>query len=366
LDEVSLLRRFVEIYSPSGQEGEAIGYLIRVMDELGFDARRDDWGNAWGIIGSGEPRVLLCGHVDTVPGYIPVRIEEGILYARGSVDAKASMMAMVMAAHRFSRTRLPGTIIVAGVVGEEAEGAGSGAGVNGILHQNPRMDYAIFGEPTGLNRIAIGYRGRIGLRVTCYSQESHAGSPAPSNSIDGILQALQHLHEYARAQRKPRDEFNSLTLTPTLIRGGTFHNVVPAKCEAFVDIRVPPHMRNEDVIDRVGMIISRLGNPSLMFEFEVVDSTPPYEAPKTSPLIRALIRAILTQTPLKPRLTRKTGTGDMSVLGSRLKIPVATYGPGDARLSHTMHEAIELDEYRKSISVYQQALTYLSEIHNKE
>jgi len=365
LDEVSLLKKFVEIYSPSGQEGEAIGYLIQVMDELGFDARLDDWGNAWGIIGFGEPTVLLCGHVDTVPGYIPVRIEGDILYARGAVDAKASMMAMVMAAHRFSRTRLPGTLIVVGVVGEEAGGVGSRAGVKGILHQNPRMDYAIFGEPTGLNRIGIGYRGRIGLRVTCYSQESHAGSPAPSNSIDGILQALQHLHEYARAQRKPRDEFNSLTLTPTLISGGTFHNVVPAKCEAFVDIRVPPYMKNEDVIDRVGAILSSLANPSLRFEYEVVDSIPPYEAPKNTILIRALIRAILTQTPLKPRLARKTGTGDMCVLGSHLKIPMATYGPGDARLSHTMREAIALDEYRKSISVYQQTLTYLSEAHRK-
>ena len=45
-----------------------------------------------------QPVILLCGHMDTVAGHLPLRIEEGKIYARGAVDAKGPLAAMIMAA----------------------------------------------------------------------------------------------------------------------------------------------------------------------------------------------------------------------------------------------------------------------------
>jgi len=98
--EVSLLHRLVEIYSPSHSEGEISGFLVATMRELGFDAHQDEVNNAIGILGSGPKTIILLGHIDTVPGRIPVEIREGKLYGRGSVDAKGPMACFVAAAAR--------------------------------------------------------------------------------------------------------------------------------------------------------------------------------------------------------------------------------------------------------------------------
>jgi LysW-gamma-L-lysine carboxypeptidase len=66
----------------------------------------------------------------------------------------------------------------------------------------------------------------------------------------------------------------------------------------------------------------------------------------------------------RPLLLRKTGTGDMNVLGHSFKIPVITYGPGNAHASHTADERVNIDEYVASIEVYKRALFHLSRLHH--
>jgi LysW-gamma-L-lysine carboxypeptidase len=54
----------------------------------------------------------------------------------------------------------------------------------------------------------------------------------------------------------------------------------------------------------------------------------------------------------------------MNVLGHNFKIPVITYGPGDAHASHTADERVNIDEYVTSIEVYKRALFHLSRLHH--
>ena len=107
---VDLLTRMVKIYSPSGSEGEISKFLAAEMEKLGFRVHRDEVGNVIGEIGEGSPVVLLCGHMDTVEGEIPVRVEDGQLYGRGSVDAKGPLAAMIVAASKFVDSSFPGKI----------------------------------------------------------------------------------------------------------------------------------------------------------------------------------------------------------------------------------------------------------------
>ena len=95
---IELLVKALEIYSPSGKESEISSYLATEMTKRGFRVWTDDVGNVIGEIGQGKPVILLCGHMDTVEGYIPVRLENNKLYGRGAVDAKASLVAMIVAA----------------------------------------------------------------------------------------------------------------------------------------------------------------------------------------------------------------------------------------------------------------------------
>src|SRR5439155_482193 len=96
--ELDLVRGLVEIPSVSRREGEAVEWLVARMAERGFRANVDDAGNAVGEIGDGPVHVVLLGHIDTVPGEIPVRIEGDELVGRGAVDAKGPLAAFIAAA----------------------------------------------------------------------------------------------------------------------------------------------------------------------------------------------------------------------------------------------------------------------------
>src|SRR3712207_9443329 len=89
----------------------------RCVNELGFEqVNIDNVGNIIATKGSGEACILLCGHMDTVPGQVPVRIEDGYIYGRGASDAKSALMAMLLAASEFPKQS--GTVTFAGVRSE--------------------------------------------------------------------------------------------------------------------------------------------------------------------------------------------------------------------------------------------------------
>ena len=105
MDEVAFLEELLSIPSPSGEEDAVAAYLVEQMAPWASEAHRDEAGNAVGTIGNpaAEREIVLLGHMDTVPGLIPVRKEGGRLYGRGAVDAKGPLAAFVLAAARAAR-----------------------------------------------------------------------------------------------------------------------------------------------------------------------------------------------------------------------------------------------------------------------
>ena len=116
---INLLVETLKIYTPSSQESALSLFLADVMKELGFtNISLDCVNNVSGVIGNGSPSLLLCGHIDTVPGILPVKITDKHIFGRGSVDAKSSFVAMLLAASKLASNRDIGKVIVAGVVEE--------------------------------------------------------------------------------------------------------------------------------------------------------------------------------------------------------------------------------------------------------
>ncbi|MEM2314930.1 MAG: M20/M25/M40 family metallo-hydrolase, partial [Candidatus Nezhaarchaeales archaeon] len=117
--EVEFLLDLLKVYSPTGQEAELAKLLYLKMKELGFEAHIDSVGNVIGELKGHGPKVLLCGHMDTVPGFIPVRIEDEEIWGRGAVDAKGPLATLIMAAKKYLSSERKGlNMVVAGVVEE--------------------------------------------------------------------------------------------------------------------------------------------------------------------------------------------------------------------------------------------------------
>jgi len=364
---VRLLTNLLGIYSPSGKEEYIGNYLAHEMQKLGFQVGTDGVGNVIGVVGEGEPTIFLCGHMDTVAGHLPLRVEEDKIYARGAVDAKGPLAAMVMATAELAKEpafKGKGKILIASVVEEEA----TSRGIRHLITQGISADYAIFGEPSGAENITVGYKGQIQLKITCQTQPGHSSTPwLYSNAVEKAYDLWQQIKSSYPPVQTYESPFYAVTASLTKISGGKANSVIPFESEMYIDIRVPVPFTTSQVLEETKKVIAQYqaANPSVAVSASVVDSVEPFEANKSSPLVHALSSSIRKVLNKPATLLRKTGTGDMNILGKAMNLPIVTYGPGDSHLDHTVDEHIVLSEYLDSIQVYKETLLKLAELHGK-
>lgn len=352
----------VEIPSPSLGEEELSLFLEGEMSRLGYAVARDSVGNVIGSLGGGSPSLLLCGHMDTVATQIPVKVEDGKLHGRGAVDAKAPLAAMIVAAAR-SASGFKGTLTVAGVVDEE----GQSKGIKNLIKSSVGYDWAIFGEPTNVDTITVGYKGNLALKITCETETGHSSAPwLFENSIE---KATEIWSEIKALCTQPVDGhyFNTLTGCIRRMEGGQANNIVPPLCEFQVDLRIPPGTTVEGLEHRIKGILSdyRSRNPKVQVSYERTDYTKPYLSPKRTLIMKALSSAIYRTRGTQVTLMTRTGTGDMNVFGNETCIPCVTYGPGDGHYDHTPNEQIKLNDYLDSVEVLTKAILLIGEYYEK-
>jgi LysW-gamma-L-lysine carboxypeptidase len=336
--DVALLRRLVEIESLSDNEGMAVAALVQEMDARGFDAEIDAAGNAIGHIGSGDTHVVLLGHIDTVPGRIPVRLENGVLHGRGAVDAKGPLCTFVAAA-TLAAPRLNARVTVVGAVGEERIGS---PGANRVARW-PAPDFCVIGEPSGWDAVCLGYRGTLSFVYELTQPSRHTAGPGESageqavafwNGVTSHAAALSAASGAATAYA---------TLTPTLRAIRAENDGMVDAATMSIGLRMPPGVDVEALLHA----LHDLAGPATLTIDGIQEG---YRSPKTTPLVPPFLRAIRAAGG-SPRFTLKLGTSDMTVVGPVWKCPIVAYGPGDAALDHTPQERIDLADYGKAIRI---------------
>lgn len=339
-DDVSLLREMLEIYSPSGQEEEISAYLVARMREMGFRAYQDGAGNAVGILGDGEKDLMLLGHMDTVEGFIPVRIQDGCLYGRGAVDAKGPLAAFLLAAARVGP--VPGwRIVVVGAVEEES----SSRGARYLLGQfSPRA--AIIGEPSGWDGVALGYKGRLRVLYRLVASVRHSAAEGPSAAEEAVG-FWNRLLQYA-TERNGGERFRFHTLDPTLHKITTRNGGFEEEVTMDITLRLPPGL---DLPSLKEQLRAWAGDAAVGFSGE----DEPFRAEKNTPLVRAFLRAIRSFGGT-PTFKLKLGTSDMNTVGPVWRCPIVAYGPGDSRLDHTPQEHLDLEEFRQAARVLEMVI----------
>ncbi len=363
---VHLLINLLRIYSPSGKEEAISSLIMKEMKKLGFRVRKDDIGNVIGEIGKGEPTILLCGHMDTIAGYLPVRVENNKLYGIGAVDAKGPLAAMIVAVATLARnSALPAKILLIGAVEEEA----TSKGIKHLITQGLTADYAIFGEPSGAENITIGYKGGLNLKITCKTETGHSSSPwFYENALEKAFDLWCQIKTTYPPVKQQESPFKAVTACLVKMTGGKGVSKVPSECEMRVDIRVPPQLTANHVFKVFSSTIKKWqdANPNVKLKVKILDQNEAFEVATNSLLVRSMSYAIRKVIKKQATLLRKTGTGDMNILGSAVDIPILTYGPGDSHLDHTKDEHIDISEFLASIEVYKEAILKLSELHKKE
>ncbi len=359
-----MLEKALRLYTPSLSEKPMAEFLADKCDDLGFeDIQIDEVGNVIAKKGSGSPKIMLCGHMDVVPGKVKVRKEGDSLYGRGASDAKAPLMAMLFAAASIQNNN--GTIIFVGAVDEE----GNATGIKNLVKKEMDVDYAVFGEPSGIKQVTIAYKGRLAINLKVTVEDSSHAS-APWLSKNAILESMifaRELKEKLEENQEDRTKGMLLTATMTEVKGGTSHNVTPKECETTFDIRIPVDMNCKSVEQKIANLVKDISAKREVEAFySILDETEPFEAAHNSPLVRAFTLGVMDVEHTRPKLIRKTGTGDMNVLGTQWSIPVVTYGPGDPHEAHTIDEKVSIDEYLRGIEILKKMLQHLKRLHDRK
>jgi LysW-gamma-L-lysine carboxypeptidase len=355
-ESIEILRELLEIYSPSYEEKEISHYIYSKLKDLSFNfVYFDSVGNVIGRISKGSgKKVLLCGHMDTVPGKIQTKVENNKIYGRGAVDAKSSLAALMIAASNIKDVVDSGELVFAAVAREEADGAG----INELIKNKIFADYAIFGEPSGTNGVTVGYKGKLDVKVKTTSfNVGHSSMPwAFESAIDYAFKFIEDLRNNLENKQ---DFFNSITICPTKIMGGETNNVTPKYCEVNLDVRVPPSISAHSCAKLIEKKASEfnLRNKNVEVKVEFYgDAVDAYQINVNDPLVRAIVRAILEVVGRPVKLIKKSGTCDINPYYSALKVPSISYGPGDSKLSHTELEYVETEDFLKSIKVLEKTL----------
>ncbi|HIQ10415.1 MAG TPA: N-acetyl-lysine deacetylase [Pyrodictium sp.] len=344
-----LLRHLVElvsVYSPSGREAEVAKVVRDIASELGLSSWIDGVGNVWISFDRNDCRntdVLIVGHIDTVPGYINVRVEDDVVWGRGAVDAKGPLLAYLHAISRLQITDY--RVCLGGLVGEEADSPGA----NYILKTRFRSRHLFVAEPSGYDGVVIGYRGSLPVQVVCRAVGGHAASPDPNRS------AYERFHDawsvlkskYGNVQpKKP-------SMSVTRIVAGDYGNMLPTYLEARLDIRLWSDNEREQILDELRRVFGERG-----CSVRVLGYTKPVKVKPQQPTPRSLIRSMLRRG-IKPRITIKHGTSDMNLIVPEVAQDAVAYGPGDPRLSHSLEERISIKEIMYAIDIIVDAILQL-------
>lgn len=325
-----LTARLVDIESVSGDEAPLADAIESVLGSLAHLTLYRD-GNA--IVARtelGRPqRVVLAGHIDTVPvaGNVPSTAKDGVLYGCGSADMKAGVAVQLKLA-----ASVPAPVMDVTYVFYDCEEIVSDRNGLGRLsrHTPDRLaaDFAILLEPTD-GFVEGGCQGTMRAEVTVRGERAHsARSWLGRNAIHGVGDVLDVLRGYRPRQPEVDGLEYREGLNAVGIAGGVAGNVIPDECVVTVNFRFAPDLSADQATDHIRDLFGR-------WEVAIVDAAGGARPGLRHPAAASFVAA-MGGTP-----RAKLGWTDVARFDA-LGIPAVNFGPGDPTLAHTRDEHVRI------------------------
>lgn len=347
-DPIELTAALVDIPSESRDEArlaDEVEAALRAQTS-GFEIVRN--GNAvLARTSLGRPsRVLLAGHLDTVPaaGNLPSRLDGGELYGCGTSDMKSGDAVFLHLAATVAEPAHDLTLVLYDC--EEIDAAANGLGrIERELGDWLLADVAILGEPTG-GYIEAGCQGTLRVVISAAGTRAHsARSWLGDNAIHKLGAVLDRLAEY-----RPRSvdidgcEYRE-GLSAVRIDGGVAGNVIPDAASVTVNFRFAPDRSAADALAHVHEVFDGLN-----VRTEQTDAAAGALPGLTQPAAKALVEAAGGQ------VRAKYGWTDVARFAA-LGVPAVNYGPGDPNLAHMRDERVDVGAITAAVEMLRRYLS---------
>ena len=335
---ISLLKELIATPSFSSEENNTALLIEKWFTTSGINHKREN-NNVYAFnryFDKAKPTLLLNSHHDTVQPnsayskdpFLP-QIEDGKLYGLGSNDAGGALVSLIATfSYFYEEKNLSHNLIIVASAEEESSGPN---GLNSMLKILPEISVAIVGEPT-LMQLAIAEKGLVVFDAEVKGTPSHAAHPNENNAIYNCINVLNWFKNY-RFQ-KVSQVLGEVKVTVTQISGGSQHNVVPAKVNLVIDVRVNDCYSNKEIV-------------------AILKKEAPCEVTPRS------LRLNSSSIPKEHRLVQSGLSLGRTTYGSptlsdqaALSCPSLKLGPGDSTRSHSADEYIFISEIEEGIELY--------------
>jgi succinyl-diaminopimelate desuccinylase len=347
-DPIELTAALVDIPSESRDEArlaDAVEAALRAQTS-GFEIVRNGNAVLARTRGDRSSRVLLAGHLDTVPiaENLPSRRENGDLYGCGAADMKSGDAVFLHLAATVVEPAHDLTLVFYDC--EEIEAAANGLGrIERELPDWLAADVAILGEPTG-GYIEAGCQGTLRVVISASGTRAHsARSWLGDNAIHKLGAVLERLAAY-RARTVDIDGCAYREgLSAVRIGGGVAGNVIPDAASVTVNFRFAPDRSPAAALRHVHDVFDGLD-----VRIEQTDAAAGAMPGLSQPAAKALVEAAGGQ------VRAKYGWTDVSRFAA-LGIPAVNFGPGDPNLAHRRDESVPVANITAAVDMLRGYLT---------
>lgn len=364
-----------ESENPPGNERACAEYIVEWFQKRGIEAELlpDPYENrpqAVATIGSGDPTIVLNGHIDVVPvddasqwTYDPYEptVADDKLYGRGSTDMKTPLACAMLAAaslgEEIQSGDFDGTIIVQAAVGEET----GDPGTKRLLELGYDGDYGVVVEPTSM-RTATSQKGVAWYELTLKGEAGHASRPEkavnPLDEVDAVLQAVRDYDE--RVSERTDDLLGRSMVTITSVDADTKENVIPDQVRIKLDRRFLPSESLTQIDEELRQTTNHLPmNSDLSLTVSRRQSCESSAIPVGSRLADVFRKHTWEVAGVSREPWGDDAASDVRNFINDAQMEAITWGPSETDLAHIVDEYIELEEANLSISILKRSVREL-------
>ncbi len=364
MDTLELTKKLVGIESVSGSEEKIAKFIYDFLKHNGLkpeliytDKKRPCVVCS---VGSGKPKLLLNGHIDTVfasEGWTkdPIKpvIENGKLYGLGSLDQKSGIAIMLMQLVRLKNKKLNGTITFTGVVDEELQSLGTYDLIQKKIINND-FDAALFSEPgviagDGLF-IVNSIKGRYAFNIKVYGKSGHGSQ---KKGINAIVDAAKIIEAVDKLKTKKHPIMGSGVTCVSKINGGTDFFFIPDYCEFMLHRSTVDGEDKEHCLNQLKYLVKSLKLKSRV-EVEFYRRPNPFldacMVDENEKIIK-LAKSAFKKFGIKPELKNSDSVFDMNYTVALCGIPSVSIGPNGNNI-HTADEHVNIDEIKTVEKIY--------------
>ena len=347
-----------------------IEHLANWLDDLGFATElmplpeRPDKANLIATLGANGKEhpggLVLAGHTDTVPvdealwrsDPFQLRDDNQRFYGLGSCDMKGFFPVALHAAAEFAGKDLAAPLTIVATSDEESSMAGAR---HLVASGRPKADYAIIGEPTGLQPI-YAHKGVSMMTITVHGAAGHSSDPSLGNNaletMHTVMGALMSFRqELAEQHQHAGFTVNVPTLNLGCMRAGDNPNRICGHAELQIDLRLLPGMDSDAVHQQLEQRCqdAAAGSNTQLTVSTLYPPVPPFESPADGNLTKML-------SELSDRTPGTVAFGTEAHFLQTLGMQTVVWGPGSIDQAHQPDEYLEHAHIQPAIDTLQKVI----------